>query len=194
MNLRIRALLTVATLALGMVSTPALPQDAGWYIGAAGGQSKTRGTCPNPPLECDDKGSAWKVFGGYQFNPYIGFEIGYTDLGTVVEQSIPGVTAAEFEATTIDTVLFIALPLTPQFSLFIKGGIYRWDLDRTVTPGNVKTSTDGTDQTWGMGAKYNFSSNFALRFDWQRYKDVGDPAVTGKADMEVYLIGVVFKF
>ena len=110
------------------------------------------------------------------------------------ESSERGGTAAEFEATTIDTVLFIALPLTPQFSLFIKGGIYRWDLDRTVTPGNVKTTTDGTDQTWGMGAKYNLSSNFTLRFDWQRYKYVGDPAVTGKADMEVYLIGVVFKF
>jgi OmpA-OmpF porin, OOP family len=195
MNLRFSAFLIVATLALGAVSTPALPQDAGWFIGVAGGQSKVRDTCPLPGIECDDKGNAWRAFAGYQFNPYIGFEIGYADLGKAAALSFPGVFATKFEPTAIDTTLFVALPITQQLSVFVKGGVFRWDLDATTTGvGAGKIKSDGTDTTWGMGAKYNFSNNFALRLEWQRFKDVGDPVVTGQADMEVYLVGLVYKF
>jgi OOP family OmpA-OmpF porin len=198
MNLRFRAFLIVATLALGAISTPALPQDAGWFIGASAGQSTGRDGCTGlggSGIACDDTGTGWRVFAGYQFNPYLGFEIGYADFGKLTKQSIPGVAAATFEGQAIDTVLLITMPLSQQFSIFGKWGIFNWELDRTITGvGAGKTSVDGNDTTWGLGAKYNLSSNVALRLEWQRYYDVGDAAITGKSDIEVWSLGIVLKF
>jgi len=53
---------------------------------------------------------------------------------------------------------------------------------------------DGKDTTWGLGAKYNLSSNVALRLEWQRYYDVGDSSITGKSNIEVWSLGIVLKF
>jgi OmpA-OmpF porin, OOP family len=197
MNLRFSAFLIVATLALGAVSTPALPQDAGWFIGASGGQSKGMDGCAGfggSGVACDDTGTAWRVFGGYQFNPYLGFEIGYADFGKFIKRSVPG-TVVDFQGEAIDTVLLITMPFTPQFSLFGKWGIFHFEMDRNITGvGAGKTSVDGNDTTWGLGAKYNLSRNVALRLEWQRYYDVGDASIFGKTDVEVWSLGIVVKF
>jgi OOP family OmpA-OmpF porin len=198
MTLRLKPFLAVALSVLGAVSTPAAPQDAGWFVGAAGGQSRAKegcGTIGALGVECDDRGAAWRVFGGYQFNNYIGYEIAYTDLGKVPERNTPGVTTVTFEPTAIETVLFLALPLGEQLSVFFKGGIFRWELDRTITgTGAGTTNASANDVTWGLAGSYKLNRSVALRLDWQRYKDIGDPAVTGKTDFETLMLGVSFKF
>src|SRR2546428_5249247 len=62
------------------VATPAAAQDAGFYLGASVGQSKAADTCSDMPagVSCDDKTTTWKLLGGYQFNPYIGAELGHS--------------------------------------------------------------------------------------------------------------------
>ncbi len=198
MKLRIEPWLVAALLALGVASTPALSQDGGWIFGAGGGQAKAKTGCPDvstPGFTCDDSGNAWKVFAGYQFNPYIGYEFGYADLRKVTEQSQAGVGTATFDVKVIDIVLVGTIPFGQQFSLFGKIGGFSWDVDVTVTgtaPGT--NSATGKGMTYGFGAKYNLTRNFALRLERQRYLDVGEESVTGKSDITVDLLSVVFQF
>lgn len=198
MSLRCKPFLIAALIALGVSSTPALAQsqDAGWILGAAGGTSKFKDGCPGvlaPLTSCDDKDVAWKVFGGYQFNSYFSFELGYVDLGEV-KQSAPGVEAT-FEGTGIETVLVATLPIDQQFALFAKWGLFSWELDRTITgTGAGTTEASGKEITYGFGVKYNFTRSIALRLEWQRYMDVGDQSTTGISHVDVGLLGIAFKF
>ena len=194
MNLRPKPFLAVAMLAFAVVSTPALSQDdSGWFIGGTGGVSDAKQGCTavSAGVTCDDTSTGWRAFGGYRFNPYLGYEIGYADLGKVT-QTLAGASAT-FESTAIDVVLFAALPIGQDFSFFIKGGVFRWDLD-LKSPGAATTSSHGQDTTYGFGLHYNFTRNFALRLEWQRYNDVGNVDITGQSHIEVTSAGLVLKF
>src|SRR5262245_57423097 len=81
-----RQILAAALLAL---AGAAYAQDQGFYVGGGAGISKAL-----DPADCsdslgfsvsncniEDKKTGWKVFVGYQFNPYVAVEGGYTDLG-----------------------------------------------------------------------------------------------------------------
>lgn len=193
MNLRPKPFLAVAMFALGVVSTPALSQDAGWFIGGTGGVVDAKQGCPAGAFvgfSCDDSSTGWRAFGGYRFSPYFGYEIGYADLGKIT-QTLVGFAPATFESTAIDVVLFVALPLGQDFSFFAKGGVFRWDVE---SPGFATTSSHGQDTTYGFGMHYNFTNNFALRLEWQRYNDIGDSGTTGQSHFEVTSAGVVLKF
>lgn len=195
MNLRPKPLLAVAMFALGVVSTPALSQDAGWFIGGTAGAVDAKQGCPAGPvpgLTCDDSSTGWRAFGGYRFNQYFGYEIGYADLGKVT-QTFAGFAPTTFESTAIDVVLLVALPVGQDFSFFIKGGFFRWDID-VKSPGAATTSANGADQTYGFGMHYNFTRNFALRLEYQKYYDIGDVNTTGRSNIEVTSAGLVFKF
>jgi OOP family OmpA-OmpF porin len=184
-------------LALAVVSTPALSQDGGWFIGAGGGITKFKGACSatafSGPGSCDDNGTFLKVFGGYQFNAYFGFELGYADFGEM-ERISTGVGTNTFEAKGFESTLVVTVPFTPAFSIYGKYGLYRWDVDSASTgPAAFTASNTGRDITFGFGAKYDLTKNVALRLEWQRYFDVGD-AITGSFDVDASLIGIAIKF
>src|SRR3954467_10471470 len=89
---------SVAVLALAAAAF-ALPAVAQWdkssaYVGGSIGQSKFKDACSgNPPgVSCDDKDTAWRIFGGYQFSPNFAAELGYHDLGEA-KASAPGFSA-----------------------------------------------------------------------------------------------------
>jgi len=197
MKLRFKPFMTAALFALGVVSTPALAQDAGWFVGAGGGLSKVDDGCPGgvvPGFTCDDKDASWRVFGGYQFNANFGYELGYANLGKTT-QSAAGVGSATFEAKAFEMTLVLTIPISEQYSFYGKWGIFRWDLDRIIVGvGASTTKTSGKDTTYGLGVKYNFTKSVALRVEWQRYFDVGDPDTTGRSDVDVSGVSVVFKF
>jgi opacity protein-like surface antigen len=196
MNLRLKPFLAVAMFALGVVSTPALSQDAGWFIGGTGGVVDAKQGCPPvgaiAGLSCDASSTGWRAFGGYRFNAYFGYELGYADLGKVT-QTLAGFAPTTFESTAIDVVLFVALPIGQDFSFFVKGGVFRWDLD-VKSPGAATASSHGEDTTYGFGMHYNFTKSLALRLEWQRYNDIGDVSTTGQSHFEVTSVGLVLKF
>src|SRR3954447_2244619 len=98
--------------------------DLGFYAGAAVGQSKTA-DCPGGG-SCDDKDTAYRIFGGYKFHPNIAVEGGYSPLGET-SSSFPGgnVTA---EANAWDLVGVGIFPLGNNFSVFGKLGFYNAEL------------------------------------------------------------------
>src|SRR2546423_13418675 len=77
-----KALIAITALSAAVFAAPAMaqmrmPSMSSAYIGASIGQSKIKDACNG----CDDKDTAFKLFGGYQFNRTFAAELGYNMLG-----------------------------------------------------------------------------------------------------------------
>jgi OOP family OmpA-OmpF porin len=168
--------------------------EAGWYVGGSVGQSKIDcSTGGVPGLSCDDSDTAFRVFGGYQFNKYLGAELGYADLGKAT-LSGAGLNAS-VKAKAWDLVGVGRLPLADKFSLFGKLGMYRADTDLSSNTALIPAASDNnTDLTYGIGAQYDFNKNLGVRAEWQQYKKVGSDNTGGDSDVDVMSVGVVYRF
>jgi OOP family OmpA-OmpF porin len=201
--------LVLGAIASGLIaaSAPAMAQqqqsNLGFYAGAAVGQAKFKDACTGITGTgftggCDDKDTAWKVFGGYQFHRNVAVELGYVDFGEATANgTLLGLPAsAGADAKAIELVAVGMIPLTQQFSAYAKGGAYRWDIDTRVTAGALAAGggDDGTDFTYGVGLKYDFTRNIAARLEFQRYNNLGETNTTGQSDVNMWTVGVMFKF
>jgi OOP family OmpA-OmpF porin len=195
-------LLAVTALAL---SSAALAQrrDTGFYIGGSFGQSEFDVDCEGT-TSCDDSDTAWKIFGGYQINRNFAVEVGYGSLGETKASTPPFfvgptlIPAADIkiEVNAWEVVGVGSLPVADRFSLFGKVGLYGADTDIEVSFagfGTVTESEDNVDLTFGIGARYDFTRNFGVRAEWQRYSDVkvGD---FGDMNVDVLSVGILFRF
>lgn len=140
-----KKLLIAAALSTAFAATPAM---AGWYLGGGLGKSDT-----------DSSENSWKVFGGYQFNPTWGAELGYTDLGNY--------RGAEVESWSLAGTA--TLPMWERWSLLAKLGVARNNAE--VFGAQQKTSTLA-----GVGVGYELNQRVGLRLE---YEDYGKLSNTG---------------
>src|SRR5687767_10640207 len=84
-----------------------------WYIGGTLGQAELKDACAGVS-DCDEKDTAWRILGGYQFNRHFAAELGYHDLG---EASAPAGTS---EANAWELVGIGSYPIANQFSIYGK--------------------------------------------------------------------------
>ncbi len=187
--------ISAALFAAAFIATAAHAQ--GFYVGAHIGQMTAKGSCDDfsglPGVSCDDSDTAWKVLAGYQVNRNFAAELGYIDFGKV-QASGPGGTASA-EATAFDLVGVGILPVADRFSVYGKLGFYHGTVDakvRTITL-NADASDDSTDLTFGFGGRFDLTTQFGLRAEWQRYSDVGG-SDTGKSDIDVISLGAIYRF
>jgi len=192
----------------------ALAQDAGkgFYAGASIGQSKFNGACGSEPgvaiTNCDEKDTAWKIFGGYAFNRNLAVELGYNDFGRVsgdasgVLLGIPFTGNAKVEATAFELTGVGSLPLANRFAVYGKLGLYYGEVKSSATvrqtaapfaTGSSSVSDNNTDLTFGFGGRYDITPRFAVRAEWQRFSKVGSDS-TGKGDIDVLAIGGLYRF
>src|SRR3954469_14589313 len=82
----------VPTLAMAQAKGNA---ELGFYAGASVGQSKS--DCGGSSGSCDDKDTAYRIFGGYKFHPNIAVEGGYSPLGET-SASVGGLGSVTAEA------------------------------------------------------------------------------------------------
>ena len=197
MNPQSRKSLSAALFALAAASTPALSKDTGWYGGLGIGQSTFVGACDgiSSPDSCQEKDTAWKIFGGYQFNRNFAGEFGYTDLGKTT-LSLAGFGSASTGANGFELTGVGSLPVNQQLSVYGRLGFFLWNVDFKDGTGlfGGSASASGMGLTFGFGASFNVATNAALRLEWQRYKDLGDANTTGKGDIDLIGAGLVVKF
>jgi len=192
-----RILLAAPFLAFLALSTPALSQTVRPYLGVGIGGSDARGACDGvagPGVSCDETDAAVKLFGGFQFNRYAAMEIGYTDLGAA-RAHFEGFGSQTFGTTGVEFTGIGMLPLDRHFSLFGRLGLYSWRAefrDRTGFVGS--SSATGTDLTYGLGVQYDLYRSTAVRAEWQRYKNVGDPDTTGQGDIDFIGSSLIVRF
>lgn len=180
-----------------LASAPAPSQDTSWFVGLGIGHMKTSDDCPvtaAPGANCEDEDTTWKIFGGYQFNTYLGVELGLVDMGER-PTSLSGLGPASaklriFEVTLVGTCRSAsAPPRTPRRGYSNGMPISNF---RPVAR-DTRTPTE-TTIPYGLGVKYQLTHNSALRLEWQRYDDVGDRGTTGKFSVDVFGVGALFSF
>ena len=161
---------------LGAMAFGANAQDHGFYSGVGMGQSHIDKGSYN------DRDRAFTVFGGYDFNKYIGVESGYADLGR-----LEYVGEVPLEATAPYLVAVGKLPLTDKVAVYAKAGINHWNLE-DAHPSLTATDDDsGTDATYGLGVQYRINDRFAVRGDYSRLE-------VGEMDIDVAQIQAVVRF
>lgn len=171
MKLQIKSFFAAALLALGVIATPVLAQDTGWYFGVSVGQSKfdVPGVAGVTTLSTEDDDMGWKIYGGYQFNKHLAVEVGYHDFGGFTQSGTPGPFNVQGDVTGVSAAAVGILPLNPSFSLFGKAGLIFLDISSTASGPLVVTAEDGTELLVGVGARYNFNRNVGIQLEWEYF-------------------------
>jgi OOP family OmpA-OmpF porin len=206
---------SLGLLALAVTASPcALAADPHWYLGGNVGQSRSHfdeaaiaRTLQGPALTTtsiasDDKDLGYKLFVGYQFHRNFAVEGGYFDLGDFrfnTTTAPPGTLNASYEVKGWNLDLVGILPLAERFSAFGRvGAAY----GRTTTffsgtgavlpLGAVNPSDSDTNVKYGFGLQYDINYYISLRAEAERYRVSN--AVNGKDNVDLYSLGVVFRF
>jgi OmpA-OmpF porin, OOP family len=161
-------------------------QESGAYLGGALGQATFKEFCAAGPnvLTCEDKDTAWKVFGGYRFNRYVAIEGTYVDWGTVRGTLTGPVRDVPLSQTGMGVAAIGSLGLTPQFSVFGKAGFLMTEQE-TPASASGTTQRDETEFHYGLGARFAFTPNWGARAEWERAE---------KTKVEMLSIGVEYRF
>jgi OOP family OmpA-OmpF porin len=208
------ATLSLAAAAAFAGSAFAQAKETGAYVGLSLGQANAADTECAGGFSCDNKDTSWKIFGGYQFMRYLAAEAAYTDLGkTKATASLAGISSSiESKSHAWELVAVGSYPIgTSGFAPYVKAGLYTGETkgDINVTVGGASSSQSfkktNTDWTAGIGVRYDFLRNFAVRLEWQRYNgvsggnstaSVGGVTATnsGESAVDIISIGALYKF
>ena len=186
--------LMVLGLLAAAVAGPAAAQDPGLYVGGSLGFVQYKDSCKLLIVPCDDHDTAWRAFGGYQFTRHVGVELGFADLGAATGSGAAGSFALEVKEAFDLTAVF-SIPVASYLSGLLRVGMYRarTTLDVQVA-GSPATHDGGTNSgfSFGLGAETRLGP-LGVRAEWQRYANVG-VASTGEDDLDVFSLGVLFRF
>jgi len=167
------AAVMVVGLTAAVFTLPAAAQmtndSSAFYVGGSVGQSKIK-DCPG----CDDKDTAWRLLGGYQFNRNFSAEVGYHNLG-----DFGGAKANAWELVGVG--LF---PVANQFGIYGKLGGHHSEL-------KDGGSESGNGLTYGAGLQYDIMPALGLRGEWQRYDKV---AGVSDSKIDVLSVGAIWRF
>ena len=198
--------------ALAAIASPfAAADDSGWYGGLNVGQSRSKiddaritsnllgGGATSVSIDDDNRGTGFKLFGGYKLNRNFAVEGGYFDLGKF------GFTATTVPAGTLDASIKLKglnldvvgiLPITEKFSAFGRAGVnYAQAKDSfggTFTVPDSSPSKRAANYKFGAGLQYDLTESLGLRLEAERYRI--DDAVGNKGDIDLFSVGLVYRF
>lgn len=146
------------------------------YFGGTIGPSEGIKYCSGA-TNCEDKDTAWKVFGGYKVIDKLSAEVAYVNLGDMHKNGTNSDVSA-FTANAVGT-----LPINERFDVFGKFGVMRWSSD------NSAGNESGFGTTYGIGAKMSLNETMKLRAEWEKFPDI-ETSPTEETDVNMLSIGV----
>ena len=196
-----------------LMASPALAQDDAYTSGGVSvGQSKTTvnasgitaGLLPGfstSSNSTDEKDTAFRVFGGYQFNRNFALEGGYFYLGknSFNAITVPGGTlSGETKVQGVHLDLVGTLPLTERFSALARLGAQQAWSHTSTSGSGAAAGASGTRKhndgglKWGLGLQYALNPSMLLRGEVERYriKDV----VGQRQHVNLLSMSLVFPF
>ncbi len=148
-----------------------IPYTNNGYVGLNVGRSRYSTPCGALALTCDRSDTSGHIYLGGYFNPHVGAEIGYTDLGSVKRAG--GRTAAY----GINLSLVGRAPLSQNFSVYGKlGGIYgRTRVSSAAGTGLVNGSKTGWGPSYALGLSWDIDRNWSalLELENDRFQFAG---------------------
>lgn len=192
-----------------MASSLAMADDAGWYLGANGGQVRatideariTSSLGGITAITHDDRDAGYKLYGGYRLNQNLAVEGGYFDLGNFgfnATTAPTGTLSGNIKLRGLNLDLVGTLPITERFSAFGRiGANYAQARDSFTGTGavhvlNASPSARDTNLKVGLGLQYALTDSLAMRAELERYR-IND-AVGNKGDIDMVSVGLVYRF
>ena len=182
------------------------------YIGAGYGASRYHDFCAVGGGSCDEDGAAWRVQAGYMFRPWIGVEGSFIHFGEAHQPGFlvnppPGTTAlptaSDGRTYAFALSALLRAPLGPV-GLHAKLGIAavtaKFVGNAAVvnnTTGAISFFNSEARETkgrfiYGLGATYDFTNQWHVRFDWDRTE--GKDNINDKYDVDAYTLGFGYRF
>lgn len=188
--------LIVLGLLAGGFAVPAAAQETGLYVGGSIGYAQYKDICDvvSPAVTCDDNDTAWRAFGGYQFNRHFALELGFADLGATTGSGSVGSFSVEAKEAW-DLTGVISIPLATRLAALLRIGAHR---TRTTIDeqgpafGSIHEAKTGSSFSYGLGAEYSLGK-LGVRAEWQRYDNI-DSGQRGETDVDVFNVGLLFRF
>lgn len=174
------------------LALPLAAQAEGAYVGVNVGRGESKFSFDGESIK--DKGSAFKLYGGYGLTKNFGVEAGFVRLTKITGADEDG--PFSFKPRALYVAATGTLPLTNEFSLFAKAGVTRnrvkaGYINVDGTPGSDKYNN--TDVMFGFGAAYNLTQNLGVVAEYENFgKTADEGGLTLKANM--LSLGLRYKF
>lgn len=167
--------MTTALVLAGSMSLPLGAEAAqpGFYVGGSLGQGQD--------VVLDQTSSAYKIFGGFNVNRYLGMEVAYVNLGSNYVDRY-GDTFTQ-DGGSFDLVGH--LPIGPNVDVFGKFGIYNWTVSSNYY---YYASTHGTNNDYGFGIDAQVAPRIWVRGEYQKFLDVAG------GDVNLASVGLSYHF
>lgn len=194
-----------AALAAGSAAAQGM-DSSGIYLGGSLGLSQYKDTCKNLFVPCEDQDTAFRVFGGYQFNRNWAVELGYADFGEADGSGpIPAGGNGSFKLSSyaVDLTGVGSAYVTERLHFFGRLGAYMGrttrDTEFTLFP-PLNDAKTNSGFTFGAGVGYNLGS-LGVRLEWQRYDNIGtnqNSAIQGQPsgtdEVDVFSLSLLIRF
>jgi OmpA-OmpF porin, OOP family len=164
----------VGALLLAPLTTTQAAPATGFYVGGSWGAYKV------DESNLDDNDDMLKGFVGFQLNEAFAIEGQWTDFNRMTNSNND-----RFEGDGKGLSAVFSFPFSDRSAFLAKIGNFWWDSDSSFA-GSAR-DPDGSDPFWGLGVKFGFNRNVALRAEWERY-DVAD------VDLDAFSVGLQFTF
>jgi len=110
----------------------------------------------------DSSDSHWKAYLGTMFNSALGIELAHVDFSRASDQG------STFDADGYTAGLVLNFPMTENFAIYAKGGLFFWDAESSFA--GISASDDGDDPFYGAGLQFRLNDALDLRVEYERYE------------------------
>lgn len=188
--------LGACVLAICAAAPAAAAEKQGWYVGTGVGSASNTMSGINWGSGVSEKTNAtgFKMYGGYQFNPYLAVELQYVDFGEY--KADQGSYHGTVKTSGLGMSAVGLWPLSDQFSLFGKLGAiskmrdYKED-DRAYRNEGKSTKVAAL---LGVGAEYRFTTGLSLRAEYEHAGKTGLGDDDAKLANKLLSVGVRYQF
>ena len=190
----------------------AAPKDNTWYTGGKLGWSQYQGTSNqwhvdgkeysigNGNTHRDAIGAG--AFVGYQYNQYLGFELGYDWLGRMTYKG--SYDNGAYKAQGVQLTAKLSYPVMDDLDVYTRLGGMVWRADSSATVNAVSPAPTqkrfsendtGVSPVVALGTEYAITPNIATRVEYQWVNNIGDrDSLNARPDNGMLSVGVAYRF
>lgn len=178
----------------------AAPKDDTFYVGGKYGwahyfDTSLRDHTSAQKISARADDMSYGAFGGYQVNPYLGFELGYDWLGRV---KYHGPDNGAFKSQGFQAAAKLSYPIYDDLDIYTRLGGMAYRADSSFKYRGESRHKDhhtGVAPLAAIGVEYAITKDWATRLDYQYINNVGKRSETNaRPDSTTLTLGVSYRF